>query len=61
MFETPFYNQHIRNLVSVFGTLFNDIKVQRRDGSGKILETNKVPLAYGPKQSSYQECKVKDL
>jgi hypothetical protein len=50
MFETPFYNQHIRNLVSVFGTLFNDIKVQRRDGSGKILETNKVPLSYGPKQ-----------
>jgi hypothetical protein len=50
MFETPFYNKHIRNLVSVFGTLFNDIKVQRVDGSGKILETNKVPLAYGPKQ-----------
>jgi hypothetical protein len=50
MFETPFYNQHIRNLVSVFGTLFNDLKVQRRDGAGKILETNKVPLSYGPKQ-----------
>jgi hypothetical protein len=50
MFETPFYNQHIRKLVSVFGTLFNDIHVQRTDKDGKILERNKVPLAYGPKQ-----------
>ena len=50
MFETPFYNQHIRKLVSVFGTLFNDIHVQRTDKDGNILERNKVPLAYGPKQ-----------
>jgi len=50
MFETPYYNQHIRNLVSVFGTLFNDLKVQKRDSLGNILETNKVPLSYGPKQ-----------
>jgi hypothetical protein len=50
MFETPFYNKHIRNLVSVFGTLFNDIQIQKRDAAGNILETNRVPLAYGPKQ-----------
>jgi len=50
MFENTFYNQHIRKLVSVFGTLFNDIHVQRTDKDGNILERNKVPLAYGPKQ-----------
>lgn len=45
-----FYNQTIRRAVAVFGTLFNDINVVRRDGSGNVLNIIKVPLAYGPRQ-----------
>ena len=50
MFNKVFYHQTIRRAVAVFGTIFNDINIIRRDGSGKILNTVKVPLAYGPKQ-----------
>lgn len=45
-----FYHQTIRRAVSVFGTLFNDINIMRRDGSGNVLNIIKVPLAYGPRQ-----------
>lgn len=50
MFDNHFYWQTIRNVVSVFGTLFNDIHVVRRDSAGNMLSTFKCPLAYGPKQ-----------
>ena len=44
------YHGLVRKYVAVFGTLFNDIHVQRRNSSGNVTETIKVPLAYGPKQ-----------
>lgn len=50
MFGQYFYHSHIRKTVSVFGTIFNNISVQRKDGSGNVINTVKVPLAYGPKQ-----------
>jgi hypothetical protein len=50
MFGSHFYNQHVRKLVAVFGTLFNDIQVRKTDNNGNVLEESKVPLAYGPKQ-----------
>jgi hypothetical protein len=34
----------------VFGTLFNDINIERKNSAGVIVERMKVPLAYGPKQ-----------
>jgi hypothetical protein len=34
----------------VFGTLFNDINIERKNSSGVVVERLKVPLAYGPKQ-----------
>jgi hypothetical protein len=34
----------------VFGTLFNDISVQRIDRQGNIVQTIPVPIAYGPKE-----------
>lgn len=45
-----FYHSHIRKTVAVFGTLFNDISVHRKDSTGKLISTVKVPLSYGPKQ-----------
>ena len=45
-----FYNQSTRNVVVAFGTLFNNIQLTKKDGSGNVIQTMKVPLAYGPKQ-----------
>ena len=45
-----FYNESTRNVVVAFGTLFNNIQLTKKDGSGNVIQTMKVPLAYGPKQ-----------
>ena len=45
-----FYWQQIRRAVTVFGSLFNNISVVKRDDSDNVLQTIKVPLSYGPKQ-----------
>jgi len=50
MLGTYFYNQSIRKLVSIFGTLFNDIAITRRDSNGILQTPIKVPIAYGPRQ-----------
>ena len=50
MFGTTTYHQTIRKMVVAFGTLFNDISVKRTNSSGQVIETLKVPVAYGPKQ-----------
>lgn len=50
MFGTHFYHATMRKSVAVFGTLFNNISVIRKDGSGGILNQIRVPLAYGPRQ-----------
>ena len=50
MFGTHFYHATMRKSVAVFGTLFNNISVIRKDGSGGVLNQIRVPLAYGPKQ-----------
>jgi len=50
MFGDHFYNEHTRRAVSVFGTLFNNLTVVKRDGSGNALQQIKVPLSYGPRE-----------
>jgi len=50
MFGSHFYHATMRKSVAVFGTMFNNISVIRKDGNGNILNQIKVPLAYGPKQ-----------
>ena len=50
MLGSTFYHQTIRKYVAVFGTLFNDINIERKNSSGVVVERLKVPLAYGPKQ-----------
>ena len=50
MFGTHVYPATMRKSGAVFGTMFNNISVIRKDGSGGILNQIKVPLAYGPKQ-----------
>ena len=51
MLGSHFYNQIVRKNIIAFGTLFNNIEMKSTDPStGDVLETTKVPLAYGPKQ-----------
>ena len=49
MLGTQFYNQAVRKTVISFGTLFNNIEL-KKIVDGQVMETEKVPLAYGPKQ-----------
>ena len=50
MFTDHFYHKSIRSMVAVFGTLFNNISVVKRDANNKVLSSSRVPLAYGPRQ-----------
>lgn len=50
MFGDHFYHAILRKSVAVFGTLFNNISVVRKDANGNIKDFQKVPLSYGPKQ-----------
>ena len=50
MFGTYFYHQISRKMVVAFGSLFNTIEVRRTNSAGSVIETLKVPLAYGPKE-----------
>ena len=50
MLGSTFYHQTIRKYVAVFGTIFNDLNIERKNASGTVIEKFKVPLAYGPKQ-----------
>jgi hypothetical protein len=50
MIGNYFYNESTRNVVVAFGTLFNNIQLTKKDNSGNVTQTMKVPLAYGPKQ-----------
>ena len=51
MLGSHFYNQIVRKNIIAFGTLFNNITMKSTDpDTGEVLEEQKVPLAYGPKQ-----------
>ena len=50
MLGQQFYHETIRKIVVSFGTIFNDIHLVRKDNDGTIIQTMKVPLAYGPRQ-----------
>lgn len=45
-----FYNSTIRRMVSVFGTLFNEIDIHRTTKTGAFHSSLSVPISYGPKQ-----------
>ncbi len=50
MLGQTFYHQTIRKYVVLFGTLFNDLNIEKKDSSGNVVSRQKVPIAYGPKQ-----------
>lgn len=50
MYGNHFYNQTTRRYVALFGTLFNDIIITRKDNSGSEVQKIKVPINYAPVQ-----------
>ncbi len=51
MLGSHFYNSIVRKNIIAFGTLFNNVTMKSSDpDTGEVLEEQKVPLAYGPKQ-----------
>lgn len=50
MFGQYFYHQKIRKSVAMFGALFNNIYIVRKNATGEVINTQRVPLAYAPKE-----------
>ena len=48
--DKSFYHSHIRKAVIAFGTIFNNINIERKDSTGAVAQTLRVPLAYSTKQ-----------
>ena len=45
-----FYHESLRKIIIAFGTIFNNIHIHRKDSSGNVIQSIKVPLAYSPKE-----------
>ena len=50
MLGQQFYHETIRKIIVGFGTTFNNVQLVRKDSSGNVVQSMKVPLAYGPKE-----------
>ncbi len=50
MFGTYFYHEKTRKAVAIFGRLFNNIYILRKNAAGATISTVKLPLAYAPKE-----------
>ena len=44
------YQGLLRKYIIMFGSLFDDISVERKNSAGQIVQTVTVPIAYGPKE-----------
>jgi hypothetical protein len=50
MLDQRFYWGAIRKAIVAFGNMFNNITIQRTDANGNVVQLQKVPLSYSPKQ-----------
>ena len=57
MLGNHFYHERLRKSVAVFGALFNNIYVIRKNSSNQVISQVKVPLSYAPtiKVGSYRK------
>ena len=60
MFGSHFYNKNIRNIVVLFGTLFNDLSVKRVTAGNATADEFKIPIAYGPSEKFIAKLGGKD-
>ena len=50
MFGKTWSHNTIRKYIILFGTLFNNIYINRENSAGETIQTLKIPLSYGPKE-----------
>ena len=50
MFGRTWNHDSLRKYIIIFGTVFNDIYINRLSATNEVLQTLKVPLTYGPKE-----------
>lgn len=50
---SQYYHKLTRKYISVFGTIFNSIEIDRDDAEGNTVQTIAVPISYAPKESWY--------
>lgn len=50
MFGQTWQHSTLRKYVILFGTLFNNLYINRENAAGEIIQTMKIPLSYGPKE-----------
>jgi len=50
MLDQRFYWGTIRKAIVAFGNMFNNITIQKTDANGNVVQLQKVPLSYSPKQ-----------
>src|SRR5210317_1726754 len=50
MFGQYFYNESMRRMTIAFGQIFNNIQIKRKNSSDDVVQSIRVPLAYGPKE-----------
>ena len=50
MFGNYFYNESMRRMTIGFGQIFSNIQIKRKNDAGKVIQTIRVPLAYGQKE-----------
>ena len=50
MLSSPYYHGTLRKYVTLFGTLFNDLYINRVDSAHNVTNTIKVPLMYAPRE-----------
>ena len=50
MLDQRFYWGTVRKAIVAFGNMFNNITIQRTDADGNVVQIQKVPLSYSPKQ-----------
>jgi hypothetical protein len=48
--NSAYYNETVRKNIVAFGSLFNQITIQRTDSVGITTEYIRVPIVYGPKE-----------
>lgn len=51
MYDTYFYNSSIRKVVALFGDMFNQMQVARRDVNGNFVNQRRVPISYAPQEA----------
>ena len=49
-----FYHEHVRKAIIAFGTLFNNITIERKNKNKELVQSIRVPLSYVPKQKTIQ-------